>query len=231
MPEFLPYAPGVRDDVVHQVQGEEVGHCLFTLPRRFLGLRLSSLLLVSAISLRARGNPGARSGSSWDRRPEDDWKGYGMNAQVPDDSKPDRHARARNEEEPGSHSGAESQPRDRIVPGTASAKEGYQTYGDGEAGTGSGEPLAGVGTPAGSAEEGYEPGRSAGPGPRITREHVRALLGAPVEAPAPHVVIEGRAEVVPSAELSKDRYADAIEVASAKDLTDSLGGGTPSEQD
>ncbi|MFK4148402.1 hypothetical protein [Streptomyces sp. NPDC004065] len=48
--------------------------------------------------------------------------------------------RARSEEEPGAHSGGESLPRDRTVPGTASAKEGYQP----ERGTSAGDPLEGL---------------------------------------------------------------------------------------
>ncbi|KMS92152.1 MULTISPECIES: hypothetical protein [Streptomyces] len=57
------------------------------------------------------------------------------------DEPADRFARARDEEEPGAHSGSESQARDRTIPGTASAKEGYQP----EEGTAAGEPLRGVG--------------------------------------------------------------------------------------
>ncbi|MCW2901447.1 MAG: hypothetical protein JWO67_3712 [Streptosporangiaceae bacterium] len=41
---------------------------------------------------------------------------------------------------PGAHSGHESQPQERIVPGTASAAEGYSEGG----GTRDGDPLAGV---------------------------------------------------------------------------------------
>ncbi len=43
------------------------------------------------------------------------------------------YERARSSEEPGAHSGSESQARERVVPGTASAREGYH-----QAGTGSG---------------------------------------------------------------------------------------------
>ncbi|MFF4213115.1 hypothetical protein ACFYZE_27930 [Streptomyces sp. NPDC001796] len=50
------------------------------------------------------------------------------------------HARGRDPGEPGAHSGAESQAQERTVPGTASAKEGYQT----ERGTTAGKPLEGV---------------------------------------------------------------------------------------
>ncbi|MEV7814022.1 hypothetical protein AB0P05_25345 [Streptomyces flaveolus] len=57
------------------------------------------------------------------------------------DEPADRFARARDEEEPGAHSGSESQARDRTIPGTASAKEGYQP----EEGTAADEPLRGVG--------------------------------------------------------------------------------------
>ncbi|MEU7083441.1 hypothetical protein [Streptomyces achromogenes] len=52
----------------------------------------------------------------------------------------DRYGRARDEKEPGAHSGAESQAHERTVPGTASAKEGYQP----DTGTTAGEPLRGV---------------------------------------------------------------------------------------
>ncbi|MEU8033426.1 hypothetical protein AB0C13_33190 [Streptomyces sp. NPDC049099] len=52
----------------------------------------------------------------------------------------DRYDRARTPEEPGSHSGAESQARSRSVPGTAGAKEGYQP----ERGTTAGKPLEGI---------------------------------------------------------------------------------------
>ncbi|MEU0004567.1 hypothetical protein ABZ079_09755 [Streptomyces sp. NPDC006314] len=52
----------------------------------------------------------------------------------------DRYDRARSNDEPGAHSGAESQAQERSVPGTASAKEGYQT----ERGTTAGNPLEGV---------------------------------------------------------------------------------------
>lgn len=52
----------------------------------------------------------------------------------------DRYDRARSHDEPGAHSGAESQAQERTVPGTASAKEGYQP----EHGTSAGKPLEGV---------------------------------------------------------------------------------------
>ncbi|MEV5440735.1 hypothetical protein AB0K80_32740 [Streptomyces sp. NPDC052682] len=49
-------------------------------------------------------------------------------------------ARARSEEEPGAHSGAEDQARERTIPGTASANEGYQPT----RGTVAGNPLEGI---------------------------------------------------------------------------------------
>ncbi|GGW14054.1 hypothetical protein GCM10018980_14130 [Streptomyces capoamus] len=71
----------------------------------------------------------------------------------------DRYARARDEEEPGAHSGSESQARERTVPGTASAKEGYQP----EAGTVAGEPLRGVGMED-QEDEGRRGGEDTGSG-------------------------------------------------------------------
>ncbi|MDN0197646.1 hypothetical protein [Streptomyces sp. S.PNR 29] len=56
------------------------------------------------------------------------------------DPRKDRYTRARNDEEPGAHSGAESQAQERTIRGTASAKEGYQP----ERGTTAGKPLEGV---------------------------------------------------------------------------------------
>ncbi|MET9323554.1 hypothetical protein ABZX75_25685 [Streptomyces sp. NPDC003038] len=73
-----------------------------------------------------------------------------MTEHTPDAPEPDRLARARSDEEPGAHSGSESQAQERVVPGTASAREGYH-----QAGTGSGEPLAGV--EAESEDEAEEP--------------------------------------------------------------------------
>lgn len=52
----------------------------------------------------------------------------------------DRYDRARSHDEPGAHSGAESQAQERSLPGTASAKEGYQP----ERGTAAGNPLEGT---------------------------------------------------------------------------------------
>ncbi|MEU8467280.1 hypothetical protein AB0F30_05030 [Streptomyces sp. NPDC029006] len=56
------------------------------------------------------------------------------------DHREDRYDRARSPEEPGAHSGSESQAQERAVPGTASAEEGYQA----ERGTRAGKPLEGV---------------------------------------------------------------------------------------
>ncbi|MBT2394954.1 hypothetical protein [Streptomyces sp. ISL-100] len=53
---------------------------------------------------------------------------------------PDREPRPRTEKGPGAHSGAERQAQERVVPGTASAREGYRTKG----GTAGGESLEGV---------------------------------------------------------------------------------------
>ncbi|MEU3778436.1 hypothetical protein AB0F11_35600 [Streptomyces sp. NPDC032472] len=83
----------------------------------------------------------------------------------------DAFARARDEAEPGAHSGSESQAHERTVPGTAGAREGYH-----RAGTGSGEPLKGVeaeqdrpareaGDEAGGGSRGGRRRRGGGPGP------------------------------------------------------------------
>ncbi|MET9443793.1 hypothetical protein [Streptomyces sp. NPDC006610] len=56
------------------------------------------------------------------------------------DQSGDRYDRARDPEEPGAHSGGESQAQERSVPGTASAREGYQP----DRGTVAGDPLEGV---------------------------------------------------------------------------------------
>ncbi|MER6349826.1 hypothetical protein ACWC10_03960 [Streptomyces sp. NPDC001595] len=67
----------------------------------------------------------------------------------PDQDRSDAYARARDEDEPGAHSGQESQARERVLPGTASAAEGYGSYG----GTADGDPLSGI-------EEGADDGRT-----------------------------------------------------------------------
>lgn len=77
-----------------------------------------------------------------------------MTQHTPDDPRRDKFARARDSEQPGAGSGSESQARERVVPGTASAREGYH-----QAGTGSGEPLKGV-EAAGSKDEAEEPSKT-----------------------------------------------------------------------
>ncbi|MGW0424900.1 hypothetical protein [Streptomyces sp. NPDC003015] len=124
---------------------------------------------------------------------------------------PDRYARARSEEEPGAHSGAESQAHSRIVPGTASAAEGYGPPG----GTADDAPLAGV-------ENTERPGPS---GP-VTRDHVRELLAAREDS-ATLVLIEGHAQVIAAAERDTDRYAGALDVMSAEELAHRIGTDSP----
>ncbi|MET9180840.1 hypothetical protein ABZX88_21835 [Kitasatospora aureofaciens] len=70
-----------------------------------------------------------------------------MSSERPDGDRRDRQDPDRKEQESpvgpggvGGSSGAEAQPRERTVPGTASAREGYQP----DHGTGSGSPLEGV---------------------------------------------------------------------------------------
>ncbi|QTE02930.1 hypothetical protein [Streptomyces cyanogenus] len=76
------------------------------------------------------------------------------------DEPADRYARARDDEEPGAHSGGESQARERTIPGTASAKEGYQP----ESGTVAGEPLRGVRAEEQQEEESRQGGEDTGSG-------------------------------------------------------------------
>ncbi len=64
----------------------------------------------------------------------------------------------------------------------------------------------------------------------ITEEHVRDLLRPRADNPT-LVVLQGRAQVVPAAELGTDRYRGALEVASADDLARRIGSRTPSDQD
>ena len=127
-----------------------------------------------------------------------------MNEQTASAEEPDRYARARSDEEPGAHSGGESQARERVLPGTASAAEGYPSQG----GTAQDDPLAGV-------EKAEQAGE--GPGP-VTRQHVRELLEARDDG-STLVVLEGRAQVVSADDLRSDRYAGALEVASGEELT------------
>ncbi|MFF1301553.1 hypothetical protein [Streptomyces sp. NPDC058307] len=128
---------------------------------------------------------------------------------------PDRYARARSEEEPGAHSGAESQAHRRVVPGTTSAAEGYGPPG----GTGDDEPLAGV-------ENTERPGPS---GP-VTRDHVRELLAAREDS-ATLVLIEGRARVIAAAERNTDWYAGALDVMSGGELARRIGTDSPTDRE
>ncbi|MGW7054290.1 hypothetical protein [Streptomyces sp. NPDC054887] len=64
----------------------------------------------------------------------------------------------------------------------------------------------------------------------ITEDHVRELLRSRVAEPT-LVVVEGRARVVPAADLESDAYRGAIEVVSAEDLARRLDSTDPSDQD
>jgi hypothetical protein len=140
-----------------------------------------------------------------------------MSEQSSSAEEPDRYARARSDEEPGAHSGGESQARERVLPGTASAAEGYSPSGTG---TAQDDPLAGVEKSA-PADEGSGP---------VTREHVRELLEARDDGRT-LVVLEGRAQVVPAGDLGSDRYAGALEVVSGEELTRQATPGTRSERE
>ncbi|TQJ90919.1 hypothetical protein [Streptomyces sp. SLBN-31] len=142
-----------------------------------------------------------------------------MSEQTPSAEEPDRYARARTDEEPGAHSGGESQARERVLPGTASAAGGYPS----QNGTAQGDPLAGVEKSAQAAQGGE------GPGP-VTREHVRELLEARDDGPT-LVVVEGRAQVVPADDLGSGRYAGALEVVSGEELTRQVPPGARSERE
>ncbi|GAA0445311.1 hypothetical protein ACFQ2B_01330 [Streptomyces stramineus] len=72
----------------------------------------------------------------------------------------DPYERARDEREPGAHSGQESQARERTVPGTASAAEGYRT----EGGTAHDEPLEGVRAQGGRTKKDAKKERTRGEG-------------------------------------------------------------------
>ncbi|MEU9556489.1 hypothetical protein [Streptomyces fumanus] len=138
-----------------------------------------------------------------------------MSEQTPSSEERDRYARARGDEEPGAHSGGESQARERVVPGTASAAEGYPPRSG--TGTGQGDPLAGV-EKDDEGEQGADSaeGTSGTSGP-VTREQVRELLEAGDDG-STLVVVEGRAQVVSAADLRTDRYAGALEVVSGEEL-------------
>lgn len=142
-----------------------------------------------------------------------------MSEQTPSAEEPDRYARARSDEGPGAHSGGEIQARERVLPGTASAAEGYPS----QSGTARSDPLAGVGKSAQAAQGGE------GPGP-VTREHVRELLEARDDGRT-LVVLEGRAHVVPADDLGADRYAGALEVVSGAELVRQATPGTRSERE
>ncbi|MEU2055891.1 hypothetical protein [Streptomyces bungoensis] len=79
----------------------------------------------------------------------------------PNDQRGNRYDRARGPDEPGAHSGAESQSRKRSVPGTASGPEGYRA----EHGTTAGRPLEGVeaGEHPARYPDAEDDGRPAGP--------------------------------------------------------------------
>ncbi|MFG2466079.1 hypothetical protein ACGFXB_11565 [Streptomyces canus] len=143
-----------------------------------------------------------------------------MSEQSHSAEEPDRYARARSDKEPGAHSGGESQAQERVLPGTASAAEGYSQSGTG---TAQADPLAGVEKAAQAAQAGE------GPGP-VTREHVRELLEARDDGRT-LVVLEGRAQVVPAGDLGSDRYAGALEVVSGEELTRQATPGTRSERE
>ncbi|MEU8546203.1 hypothetical protein AB0C81_04185 [Streptomyces roseoverticillatus] len=72
------------------------------------------------------------------------------------DARRESHERARDAGEPGAHSGRESRPRERSVPGTASAREGYQPQG----GTAQDEALEGVRARGEQAEKDREKERT-----------------------------------------------------------------------
>ncbi|GAB2606082.1 hypothetical protein GCM10027168_43780 [Streptomyces capparidis] len=65
-----------------------------------------------------------------------------MSAEEPRERDSKGYDRARDEREPGAHSGGESRERDRVIPGTASASEGYAAE-HAEGGTAQGDPIAG----------------------------------------------------------------------------------------
>lgn len=64
----------------------------------------------------------------------------------------------------------------------------------------------------------------------ITEEHVRDLLRPRADEPT-LVVVQGRAQVIPAAELDSDRYRGALDVVSAQDLARRIGTRTPSDED
>ncbi|MFF8811686.1 hypothetical protein [Streptomyces pactum] len=86
-----------------------------------------------------------------------------MTQRSPEEKRREAAGQASPDRGPGAHSGAERQPRDRAVPGTASNREGYTT----EGGTAHGEQLAGVEADEETARP--RPDRSAGQGREDTR--------------------------------------------------------------
>lgn len=151
-----------------------------------------------------------------------------MNEHSPDASRR-AYARAQDPEEPGAHSGSESQARERVIPGTASASEGYH-----QAGTGEGDPLSGV--RADESDTADDPPEadpaSASPASAIavSPEQVRMLLD-PAGQDSCLVLIEGRTEVVPAAQVATDRYEGAVEIATGRDVTDLVGSTAVTSED
>ncbi|MTE22031.1 hypothetical protein F0L17_23535 [Streptomyces sp. TRM43335] len=64
----------------------------------------------------------------------------------------------------------------------------------------------------------------------ITARHVRELLDSPDPDPR-LILLEGRARVVPAAQMGTDRYRGAVEVISRDALTARLDDGDPAERD
>ncbi|MGW7441618.1 hypothetical protein [Streptomyces sp. NPDC054849] len=139
------------------------------------------------------------------------------------------YTRAQDPEEPGAHSGAESQARERVIPGTASASEGYH-----QAGTGEGDPLSGVrAEQSDTTDDPRETGPASGnpaSAVAVSPEQVRMLLD-PAGQDSCLVLIEGRTEVVPAAQVATDRYKGAVEVATGRDMADLVGSTAVTEED
>ncbi|MEV3973073.1 hypothetical protein AB0K68_33900 [Streptomyces sp. NPDC050698] len=76
-------------------------------------------------------------------------------------------------------------------------------------------------------DETVSPG-GGGPGP-VTREHARELLEAPDQGSV-LVLLEGRAQVVPAADLGSDRYAGALEVVGSEEITGRAAPGSHTEE-
>ncbi|MFD3549623.1 hypothetical protein ACFWUW_29235 [Streptomyces sp. NPDC058655] len=123
------------------------------------------------------------------------------------------YTRAQDPEEPGAHSGSESQARERVIPGTASASEGYH-----QAGTDEGDSLSGVRAPQDTGAATGSPASAVA----VSPEQVPMLLD-PAGQDSCLVLIEGRTEVVPAAQAATDRYEGAVQVATGRDLADLVG--------